>query len=263
MSKYTMELRQLFDSTYFIPQLYSRSDIENWFKDYELTDYLTQEEIDVINERGVWNKDKLARKIVDHYYMREIGYETPALFKHYAKINMQEIMEKYLPLIYSASIKYDPLVNVDYKEEFTRNIDKNNSLNGLSSSNLQGQNGTSGTNTSSSTSSGLNVNSDTPQGEITKTSILAGNYASSTSASENTISDSTTTSSSGTTSTSSSSTLSNSGNEETEETYTKNIKGNSGVSATAQKMIEQYRQNIIAIDRDIIKDLNILFMGLY
>ena len=43
----------------------------------------------------------------------------------------------------------------------------------------------------------------------------------------------------------------------------KQIKGNSGVSATAQKMIEQYRQNIIAIDRDIIQELNILFMGLY
>ena len=231
MSKYTMELRQLFDSTYFLPNLYTRSEVEDWFKDYELTDYLTQEEIDVINTRGVWNKDKLARKIVDHYYMREIGYETPALFKHYAKVNMQEIMEHYLPLIYSASIKYDPLVNVDYKEEFTRNID----------------NSTSGESSSSSNTSSLNVNSDTPQGEINKTNILRGDYATSTGATEGEVNDNTSTESSG----------------NTQEDYTKTIKGNSGVSATAQKMIEQYRQNIIAIDRDIIKELNILFMGLY
>lgn len=231
MSKYTIELRQLFDSTYFSPQLYSRDEVESWFKDYELSDYLTLEEISVINQRGVWNKDKLARKIVDHYYMREIGFETPVLFKHYAKVYMQEAMEKYLPLIYSASIKYDPLVNVDYTETFTRNID--NTSNGSTSSN--------------SNSSGLNVASDTPQGQISKASILAGNYASSTGASENEIADETTSETTG----------------NTNENYSKNVKGNSGVSATAQKMIEQYRDNIISIDKDIIKEMNILFMGLY
>lgn len=231
MSKYTIELRKLFDSEFYSPPLFDRTEVESWFKDYTLTDYLTEEEVNVINSRGVWSKDKLAQKIVDHYYMREIGFETPYLFKHYAKIYMQEAMEKYLPLIYSASIKYDPLVNVDYTETFTRNID--NSSNGESSS--------------TSNSSGLNVNSDTPQGEITKANILAGNYASSTGANENEISDSTT-----------SSTLGN-----TKEDYSKKVKGNSGVSATAQKMIEQYRQNIITIDKDIIKDMDILFIGLY
>ena len=231
MSKYTIELRQLFDSTYFLPQLYSREEIESWFKDYNLNDYLTQEEIDTINKRGIWNKDKLARKIVDHYYMREIGFETPALFKHYAKIYMQEIMESKLPLIYSASIKYDPLVNVDYTETFTRNIDNENITNSTSS----------GNSSSTSNSSGLNVSSDTPQGQISKASILSGNYASSTGASENEITDST----ENETETNASS------NGNTQENYSKNVKGNSGVSATAQKMIEQYRENITAIDKDI------------
>ena len=243
MSKYTIELRQLFDSAYFYPQLYTRDEIESWFKDYELSDYLTYEEIQVINTRGVWNKDKLAKKIVDHYYMREIGFETPSLFRHYAKVAMQEIMEEKLPIIYSASIKYDPLVNVDYTETFTRNIDNENTSNSTSN----------GTSSSNSNSSSLNVSSDTPQGQISKTSILAGNYASSTGASENEISDSTENE------TETNATL----NANTKEDYSKNVKGNSGVSATAQKMIEQYRENIIAIDRDIIKELNSLFMGLY
>ena len=47
------------------------------------------------------------------------------------------------------------------------------------------------------------------------------------------------------------------------EAYTKRMIGNSGVSATAQKMIEQYRNNIRAINREIIDKLSILFMGLY
>ena len=52
-------------------------------------------------------------------------------------------------------------------------------------------------------------------------------------------------------------------NTQSNEESTKRIRGNSGVSATAQKMIEQYRDNIRAIDSDIIKEMNSLFMGLY
>lgn len=231
MAKYTFELRELFEPIKFNPPIYTREQVEGFFKDYELSDYLTQEQIEVINSAGIWNKDKLARKIVDHYYMRESGLETIGLFKHYAKVIMQELMEKYLPLIYSSSINYDPLVNVDYTETFSRSA--NNS--GVSNS------------TSNSSSSGLVVGSNTPQGQITKAGILAGDYASSTSANENSgsIADNTTTQ--GT----------------IQEVYSKNVKGNSGVSATAQKMVLQYRENIIAIDRKIIKELNVLFMGLY
>lgn len=231
MSKYSFELRELFEPIKFNPPLYTRSQIEGWFKDYELSDYLTQDQIDTIEEAGIWTKDKLAKKIVNHYYMRESGLETIALFKHYAKVMMDEIMEEYLPLIYSASISYDPLVNVDYTETFTRSANTNGSSNS----------------SSSSSSSGLVVGSNTPQGQITKEGVLAGNYASSTSANENSGSISDTSQSAGT----------------TQEAYTKNMKGNSGVSATAQKMVLQYRENIRALDKEIIDKLNILFMGLY
>lgn len=243
MAKYTVELRELFDPIKFTPTLFTRESVEEWFKDYELTDYLTPEQINVINEFGIWSKDKLARKIVDHYYMREIGFETVGLFKHYAKVTMQEIMEKYLPLIYSSSIKYDPLVNVDYTETFQREAENINETTSTGNS----------TSNSNSNSSGLTVSSDTPQGQINKTAILQGEYASSTSANDT---DSTITDNTDTTSTSNAT-----GN--TNENYTKRVKGNSGVSATAQKMVEQYRQNIIAIDSQIIKELGILFMGLY
>ena len=235
MSKYTFELRELFEPIKFNPPIFTRDQVENFFKDYELSDYLTPEQINTINEFGVWSKDKLAKKIVDHYYMRESGFETIALFKHYAKVTMQELMEKYLPLIYSSSIKYDPLVNVDYTETFNRTADTTN--NGQSNSN------------SNSNSSGLIVESDTPQGQISKNEILQGKYATNTTANDNesSISDTTNTSS-----------TSNTGEE-----YTKRVKGNSGVSATAQRMVQQYRDNIITIDKDIIKELSILFMGLY
>ena len=223
MSKYTMELRELFTPIKFNPPLYTKEQVKAFFSDYELTDYLTAEQIEVIEDAGIWSKDKLAEKIVNHYFMREIGQETIGLFKHYAKVTMTELMEEYLPLIYSSSIEYDPLINVNYTETFSRtaNIDSSGS----------------------SSSSGLGVMSDTPQGQISKATILNGTYASSTNANENEVS-------------------SSSGSDTTED-YTKTMIGNSGVSATAQKMIEQYRNNIRAIDREIIEKLEPLFMGLY
>ena len=224
MSKYTIELRTIIDYQ-------GREEVESYFKDYCINNYLRPNEVETILSANIWSKDRLASKIVDHYYMREIGYETIGLFKHYAKVYMQEIMERYLPLIYSNSINYDPLVNVDYTESFERNIQGNAESNS----------------NSTNEASGLSVNSDTPQGQINKEAILGGNYASNTGASEteSSISDTTTNSN------------------ETDETYTKKVKGNSGVSATAQKMIQQYRENIIAIDERIINELDKLFMGLY
>ena len=224
MARYTIELRNVI-------MIFGEETVRSWFSDYNLSDYLTAEEIAVITSRGIWDKDKLARAIVDHYYMYEIGYETPSLFAHQAKVFMRELMEEKAPLIYSAAIAYDPLVNVDYTETYTGE----NTNNSESESN------------SSSNGSGLTVNSDTPQGQISKASILSGNYASSTGANENTntVNDTSSTEGSGT------------------QEYTKRIRGNSGVSASAQNLIKQYRQNIIMINRDIIKDVGSLFMTIY
>lgn len=87
MATYTIELRKVCD-------LYGRDEVEKWFKSYNLEDYLTEEQITVLSKENIWTKDKLAKMIVDHYFMREIGFETPALFRHYAKVTMQEIMER-------------------------------------------------------------------------------------------------------------------------------------------------------------------------
>ena len=180
MSKYTMQLRELYSPTLqFENPFYTKDEVISWFESYNLNDYLTSDEIYVINERGTWNKHKLATKIVNHYAMREIGFETFGLFREQAKIYMEEIMEEYLPLIYSASIKYDPLVNVDYTESYEREATNEGS----------NSSSTTGRNVSNSSSSGLNVQSDTPQGQISKTSILAGSYASQTGANETSIED--------------------------------------------------------------------------
>lgn len=232
MASYTMELRKVIE--YF-----GREEVENWFKDYDLSHYLTPTQIEQITKFNVWSKDRLAEKIVDNYYMREIGFETPALFKHYAKIEMKKIMERYLPKIYSNFLEYDPLSNVDFTETYTREIAGQTQNQGTSNS------------TSQNNASGLNVNSDTPQGQISKQNILTGSYASQTNASEteSEIEDNTTTE--------------NQGTSNTVETFTRHEEGDNGVIITNQRLVKEYREIIVAIDEEIINELNCLFMGIY
>lgn len=215
-----MEIRELIST-------FGEDEVKSWFEQYELSDYLTPDEIKVIEDRGVWSKEKLTQRIIDHYFTREIGSDAIGQWMLFVKDKMHEIMETYAPLIYSSSIKFDPLVNVDFVEEYA------------------GENENTSASNSKSNGTGLTVNSDTPQGRISKTDILQGAYASSTGANEteNTIDDKS--------------------NSQGSNSYTKRVKGNSGVSATAQALIEQYRNYIRALDTEIVYELEPLFMGLY
>lgn len=222
MARYTMELRELVST-------FGREEVKNWFKDYELSDYLSTDQITKINEFGVWDKDKLAERIVDHFYLREICTDAPGSFMLFTRDKMREVMERYAPIIYTMSIKYDPLNTINIKEEFERESSTTGTANSTSNGN----------------SSGLTVSSDTPQGRISKTAILSGDYASSTAANENESSATDASTSTGT------------GNEK----YTRTTSGMS--NQTAQKLIEEYRKNIVNLNSDIIYALEPLFMAIY
>lgn len=220
MAKYTMELREIVST-------FGEDEVKGWFSKYELSDFLTPEQIQVIQEKGVWSKEQLNDRIIKHFFTREICTDAIGQWMLFIEDKMNEIMETYAPLIYTASIKFDPLVNVDFTETYTGETTGDNNS------------------SSKSTGSGLTVNSDTPQGRISKSGILSGDYASSTAANEteNNITD-------------------NSQSKGTER-YSKTTRGNSGVSATAQKMIEQTRDIIRALNTEIVYELEPLFMGLY
>lgn len=228
MADYTMQLRKVID-------YYGREEVESWFSSYKLSDFLTPEQISQINKYNVWTKEKLAKQIVDHYYMREIGFETPALFAHYAKVTMNEIMGSYLLKIYTQFLEYDPLSSVDYTEEYIREIEGNSE--GSSNSN------------SKNSAEGFNINQDTPQQRITKQNLNSGIYASETNQSETSsqIQDSTNTEASS----------------KTIEKYTHSMKGDNGVIVTNQYLVREFRELATNFNLEIINDLNKLFMGLY
>lgn len=232
MADYTIKLKD-------VCNLYGKDNVINWFCNYNIEDYLLPSQIEVIEKAHLWNKQKLAKKIVNHYYMREIGFETINLFKFNVQNFMEEIMEDYLPVIYSNSIEYDPLVNVDFKEEFTREIEGEAENQGTSNSNSQ------------SNGEGLGIVNNTPQTNITKQNLDSGIYASIVTQNDTSsnINDYTNTE--------------NIGKSNSKESYIRTQKGNSGTLTTAQALIKQYRETIRAVDREIINEVSSLFMGIY
>lgn len=244
MSNYTMTLKRVCD-------VYTYDEVIDWFTSYDLRDYLTQEQVEVVENAEIWSKDKLGIEIVNHYLMREIAFETPYLFRHHAKVKMAEVMEKYAPLIYANSLQMavNPLTGNQTFQE-TESYTKTNEDESTSEST------NSGTATSTSTNEGSSfmVHSDTPQGQISKSTILGGSYATNTEATENEneVNDSTTTSSSGTVEGTSSGT----------ETLTR-TKSGYDLKMTKADMILNYRKSIIAINTQIIEELNNLFFALF
>lgn len=256
MNKYTISIRNIIN-------MLGRETVESWFKDYELTDYLTQNQIQKISEHGVWSKDKLAKKIVDHFFMHEIGFETIELFKHYAKVTMQEIMEEKLPIIYSNSLEYDPLINVDFTETFQREIEGESNYGGQSSLQSYLQNNGSSNSQTSANSENLSINNRTPQTKITKQNLETGAYATTVEQNESSQNATGQTITQDTQTSSSSQNNSSSQDTNTLERYTRSQRGNSGSLTTAQALVMQYRKSIYAVDKDIIENLNCLFMGLF
>lgn len=225
MSKYTTELRYLIESL-------GESEIKSLFTSYNLSEYLNADELEVVNNSR-FDKNKLADKILKHYYFREIGFETYGVFKHYALSMMNEIMEKYLPLIYSAMIEYNPLVNVDYTETYessgTETSGRNSVTNGTTSDEM------------------TNIKNDTPNSSLSD--IKTGKYASQVDYGNSSI-------------------INNGSETENRnaikgEEYERHYLGNSGSLSTSQKLIEQYRENIKAYETEIINELDILFMQIY
>lgn len=264
MSRYTMQLRA-------VENLYGHEELVKWFSDYNIEDYLNPEQVSAIATKlPNWSKAKLAEKCINKYYMREIGFETPYLFKHMLKVRLDEIMQIKLPYLYSLTIDYDPMANVDFTETYTKNISDTNTGTSQNAENVsedvENTGITSATSNATTNASDLQVNSDTPQGEINKANILSGKYASSTEANESENDITSEAESHDTTNTDRDIARTQSGNFTQSgtkaEEFTRTTKGNSGVMTTAQKLIEQYRSIQIAVDKEIIDELDNLFFGL-
>lgn len=184
------------------------------------------------------------------------------------KLKCKKSCGKYLPLLWSTSIEYNPLDEDEVHEIETYEGNKNDERKGNQnqSINSEGSSETNGNSNSSSSSnsSSLQVNNDTPQGQINKQNILNGTYASSVTAneSENQIQDNTTSSSSNKLKNEESRTNVESSSGKQNENFVRE-KTITNAKLTKSEKIMQFRKTIQNYNLQIIEELNSLFFALY
>lgn len=194
MSVYTVEVRYICEVEAGLQKSTGYNDIDevvdkSWkkiFKDFPIFDEAYRE--------------ALCKKILNHYYTREIGAETVALWKFWLNQKMREIMPYYNKLYISEQLKYDPLHEIDFTRVVSENThgdkigtsgtdtkDSNTTTTRNSSDSFvkaentdtgktdstrtitgetENKQTTLGTTTVSAESSGKDLHSDTPQGSI-------------------------------------------------------------------------------------------------
>ncbi len=200
-------------------------------------------------------KPVLERKILMHYYTREIALETVALWKLKLETRLNEIMPKYNKLYQLELLSYNPLWDVDLTEDKWRDIDTETTGQEARQEAATGQSAeqTAGNNNSTS------LYSDTPQGAITN--LSEGKY----------LTNATVDSGSNTglrnlsTNDTSSRNTSTTGTVDTTDNYLKHIKGKRG-GLTYSKMLQEeidLIEKLDNIDLRIIRELKDLFFTLW
>lgn len=261
----------------------------------------------------------ICKKILKHYYMREIGAESVGLWQLWMNTKLEEIMPYYNKLYESELLEFDPIRNVDLtrtkevegsqigvnERDINRDIDKTES--GTVTDNFEtketGDTSLDVTASKSIDSSGtenkdglkveMNEFSDTPQSSVFGTQITgageyAVNYLTDFRRIKDTTEDDTTTSSSsdesGTSKEtgSSSNDVTNKGTRATSKTgsegFDETRTDNSTVNSTEEylehlvglngaynpnKLLEDYRKNILNIDMMIVNEFKDLFMQVW
>lgn len=112
MSKYTTEVRYICETYAGLDESVGYDSI-NEVVEKAYPKIFKTSEIPMFAGETEAHRSLLFKKILLHYYTREIGYETVGLWKLKLNQKMMEIMPYYNQLYESELIKFDPLQNVD------------------------------------------------------------------------------------------------------------------------------------------------------
>lgn len=283
VSKYTTEVRYICESMAGLNQS------EGYMSVYDIIEKSIPKIFDFNfpifdeNYRGV-----LERKILKHYYTREIGLETYGLWKLKLDTKLNEIMDYYNQLYKSALLEFNPFYDTDLTRKRvvdttgtnTSNTSKTNrSDTDVTMDKTVSVDGTNSTEYSDTDASNNNVNrknlySDTPQGAIDE--LEANRYLTNATIDNNV--ENLSRKSNGEGSNKIDSTEEQSGNTRTEvsgnenenyqsniknlENYIEEVKGKAGGS-NYSKLLKEFRETFLNIDMMIINELSDLFMNLW
>jgi len=207
----------------------------DWLNDYPLFD------------EG--HRETLNRRILDRYWLQEIGQETASVFHHLMGVKMREIMPYYNQLYASEKLKFDPLQTVNIKNLTTSETTSTGS--GTNTTEMESEGTGESTTDSTSDAKSRAVASEFPQTQ------LSGNGDYATSAQDN-ISD---THAHGTSSEASTGKQTGTGTETNQGHQDGTVNGEvSGFTGNYSLLLAQYRATFMNIDLMVVEDLQSLFM---
>lgn len=211
-------------------------------------------------EYPIWSENyrrTLERKIIMHYFNKEICSETVGLWKIYLEERLNLIMPYYNEVYKTVSLNYEWLEDVNETENFGGIKNSTGSTNGNSSQNDNTTSKSIEDSTGTNNGTNKNLKSDTPQANY-------GGLDYATELEENTDTNNTTnniTNNSNSSNTSNSNMTTSSTNN-LKDDYTRTRKGLNG-SHTRTQLNDEYRKSLINIDKMVIEELHDLFMLIY
>jgi hypothetical protein len=253
MSKYTTEVRFICENSAGLSESEGANNVDSildkcWNKVFNFDFPIFDE-----NYRQV-----LCRKILKHYYTREIAHETVGRWKLALNAKLNEIMPYYNQLYKSELLEFNPFYDVDLTRSRegsgTSNKTSNNTeTNSGTSKNVSSESGTSNTDT-------LNRFSDTPQNSM-DTQGIADSVPLTTVTKVN--EDNTTTNESTDTLTRNDTKTGN-GTENINNTdkYIETVKGKQGTE-NYSSLLKKFRETFLNIDMMIIEDCSDCFFTLW
>lgn len=253
MSKYTTEVRFICENSAGLSESEGADNVDSildkcWNKVFNFDFPIFDE-----NYRQV-----LCRKILKHYYTREIAHETVGRWKLALNAKLNEIMPYYNQLYKSELLEFNPFYDVDLTRSRegsgTSNRTSNNTeTNSGTSKNVSSGSGTSNTDT-------LNRFSDTPQNSMDTQGI--NDSVPLTTVTKVNEDNTTTNESTGTLTRNDSKTGNGTENINNTDKYIETVKGKQGTE-NYSSLLKKFRETFLNIDMMIIEDCSDCFFTLW
>lgn len=194
-------------------------------------------------------REPLNAKIIEHYWFREIGAETPALFRRYLARKMNEIMPFYNEVYKTTLLDLDPLANVSMTTEGKSSGTNESERNAKHAETTEGK----GSSETENDTMSRTLASETPQTQLSGYEDYASALNDSTGKATGTAS----------TSESSSRNLTEDDTSriKTLDEYVTKVTGLTGM--TQAQAIMDFRAQLLNVDMLIIEELAPLFMGVW
>lgn len=235
MSKYTTEVRFICEQEAGLNESEGFASVDDIIDNSWNKIFTTKCEFFDEAYRGV-----ICRKILKHYYLREIGAETVGMWKLWVNTKLEEIMPYYNQLYLSAKLEFNPFNDVDLTRKHLLNFDgKTNTK----------DSGTRDTNTNEN-GTNYRLYSDTPQGALTGVD------------SETYLTDATKTTNADTTNTAESTETTGTTDTTNTENYIETIVGKQGTE-NYSSLLQKFRDTFLNIDMMVIEEFGELFLNLW